>query len=138
LDRSRKRRALSSSIAAVSVSSTSYAACIGPLTLQALKGELAEAPKPRDALVWREGFSDWQRAGDLPELINQFTTPPPIKSSEPATTGQSAIEREAVRKHAKRQAANFGCLPLIAMVFFAAIAGGVEWAMYGLIVALFV
>jgi GYF domain 2 len=116
---------------------------IGPLTLAALKDKLAESEIPRGVLVWREGFSRWQRAGDVPELMDQFTTPPPIPPppppSEPITTdyGQSSIEREAVRKHATRQAANFGCIPLIAMVFLAGIVGGVEWAMYGLMVALF-
>ena len=43
-------------------------------------------PNGRDVLVWRDGFPDWKRAGDLPELWSQ-PGPPPPSSAYPAGPG---------------------------------------------------
>jgi uncharacterized membrane protein YhaH (DUF805 family) len=54
-----------------------------PVTTQGLKSALARMPNGRDVLVWRDGFPDWKRAGDLPELWSQ-PGPPPPPSAYPA------------------------------------------------------
>jgi len=46
----------------------------GPVSLQELKVALAALPDARHVLVWRESFSDWIRAGEVPEL----KAPPPL------------------------------------------------------------
>jgi hypothetical protein len=40
----------------------------GPVSLQELKVTLAALPDAKQVLVWRESFSDWIRAGEVPEL----------------------------------------------------------------------
>jgi uncharacterized membrane protein YhaH (DUF805 family) len=42
-----------------------------PVTTQDLRNALARLPNARDVLVWRDGFPDWKRAGDVPELWAQ-------------------------------------------------------------------
>jgi GYF domain 2 len=49
---------------------------IGPLGLQELKRTLAGFRNGKDVLVWREGFSGWERAGDVPELRPRTSLPP--------------------------------------------------------------
>jgi hypothetical protein len=41
---------------------------VGPLGLEELKETLAAFQNAKDVLVWRKGFSGWERAGDVPEL----------------------------------------------------------------------
>jgi hypothetical protein len=45
---------------------------IGPMTLIELKRQLRPLPDMQDRMVWREGWDEWQRLGDLPE----FKRPP--------------------------------------------------------------
>jgi hypothetical protein len=54
---------------------------IGPLSLQELKRTLADFPDGKDVLVWHEGFSGWERAGDVPELDLETLSPPPPAGS---------------------------------------------------------
>jgi hypothetical protein len=49
---------------------------IGPHSLQELKRTLANFPDGKDVLVWHEGFSGWERAGDVPELRARTSLPP--------------------------------------------------------------
>jgi GYF domain 2 len=53
----------------------------GPLELQELKDVLAKIPNARDALVWREDFSEWKKAGDVPDSRSQTISPPPLPSA---------------------------------------------------------
>lgn len=41
---------------------------IGPVSKEHLLAQLNTGAIPRNALVWREGFSDWVAANELPEL----------------------------------------------------------------------
>jgi uncharacterized membrane protein YhaH (DUF805 family) len=41
---------------------------VGPFGLQELKARLAKFPNARDLYVWRAGFADWKRAGEVAEL----------------------------------------------------------------------
>lgn len=61
---------------------------IGPVSLQQLKQTLATLPHPEDVLVWCENFSDWRRAGDVPELMEQTALPPLLHNAYPATKTQ--------------------------------------------------
>jgi|SRR5262245_28441241 len=49
----------------------------GPIDFERLKKELAAYPNPKDVLVWRERFSNWVRAEDIPELSELFASVPP-------------------------------------------------------------
>jgi hypothetical protein len=62
---------------------------VGPLSLQELKDTLANVSDTRDVLVWRDGFSDWKKAGDVPELRAQTIRPPPLPSSFGSATSKS-------------------------------------------------
>jgi hypothetical protein len=54
-----------------------------------LKDTLANVSDTRDVLVWRDGFSDWKKAGDVPELRAQTIRPPPLPSSFGSATSKS-------------------------------------------------
>jgi hypothetical protein len=55
----------------------------GPLELRELKDLLAKLPNARDALVWREDFPEWKKAGDVPEFRAQTISPPPLPKMSP-------------------------------------------------------
>lgn len=58
---------------------------VGPFDLETLREKLRKQEKWSDTLVWREGLSDWQRAGDTRDL--QLLPPPNlIQASEAAAT----------------------------------------------------
>jgi len=50
----------------------------GPVTTEELVGALLANPDPRSAHVWREGLSEWQAAGSIPEISEKL---PPADSS---------------------------------------------------------
>lgn len=50
---------------------------VGPMSLDALNGTLTTLANVGDMLVWREGFTDWRRVGDVPEL-RKAPVPPPL------------------------------------------------------------
>jgi hypothetical protein len=54
-----------------------YNGRIGPVTLQQLKETLPRLSEPENVLVWRAGFTDWMRAGEVPEFRGQTSIPPP-------------------------------------------------------------
>jgi hypothetical protein len=50
--------------------------------------------------VWREGFSAWRKAGDVPEFNGQLVEPPPLppvpammKKPDPRNNSQARISR---------------------------------------------
>ena len=49
---------------------------VGPIDAQQLRTALAGIPNAGEVFVWREGFADWKRAGEVPELGPE--TPPPF------------------------------------------------------------
>ena len=53
----------------------------GPVKLSDLTDMLAKFPSAAEVLVWREGLSDWTKAGHVPEL-NSFTRGPPPLSDD--------------------------------------------------------
>lgn len=50
---------------------------IGPVTASALKAALAGMPNAAGVFVWKPGFTDWKRAGDVTELWGDGSAPPP-------------------------------------------------------------
>jgi hypothetical protein len=53
---------------------------VGPVSVRDLKDALATFSNPKDVLVWRDGFSRWARAGDVPELKGPKTARPTLRS----------------------------------------------------------
>jgi uncharacterized membrane protein YhaH (DUF805 family) len=49
---------------------------IGPVSAEAVRAALARFPNAASVYVWRAGFTDWKRAGDVPELW--AGAPPPL------------------------------------------------------------
>jgi GYF domain 2 len=50
---------------------------VGPLSLEELKETLASFQNGQDVLVWREGFANWTKAGDVPEVDAETPLPQP-------------------------------------------------------------
>jgi hypothetical protein len=51
-----------------------------------MKDALPAVPNAKDVLVWRDGFSDWTRAGDVPELRARTIVPPPLPPKDVSQT----------------------------------------------------
>ena len=53
---------------------------VGPISVQDLEAALRRLPNWKEVPVWREGFSDWKKAGEVSELFNNaapsITAPP--------------------------------------------------------------
>jgi hypothetical protein len=62
-----------------------YKGQVGPLTLEQLKKTIPKFPQPASVLVWRNGFVDWARPGDVAELREQTSQPPPPPSDNMPT-----------------------------------------------------
>ena len=55
----------------------------GPLETEELASDLAKTASPHDALVWKEGFSDWIKARDVPEISHMISAPLVLKGPPP-------------------------------------------------------
>jgi hypothetical protein len=69
---------------------SAHAGQVGPLTVQELKDQLATNPDARRLFVWRDGMSEWRRAGDVRELHSL-----PARSSNIARAAANSAMREA-------------------------------------------
>jgi hypothetical protein len=73
----------------------------GPLSTEELVTALLATPEPRLTKVWREGLSDWERAGGLPELKGKLppratsTSSPPDDRELPATGQPTQVGSQA-------------------------------------------
>jgi uncharacterized membrane protein YhaH (DUF805 family) len=66
---------------------------LGPVDIEQLKAALLKIPDAQDVFVWRQGFADWKRAGDVPELapVAAAGAVPPIPLAErPAPVASTA------------------------------------------------
>lgn len=54
---------------------------VGPFKLAELKALLERVTNWEGLLVWRNGFSQWQRAGNVEEILALFETPPPVPAN---------------------------------------------------------
>ena len=51
---------------------------VGPLALNEMEAVLCTVPDPRNLRVWKVGFKDWERAGNVQELAEFIYKPPPL------------------------------------------------------------
>ena len=56
---------------------------VGPISLADLTLILSRASNAKNALVWRAGFEQWQRASTVPELAAFAIKPPPLPAPSP-------------------------------------------------------
>jgi hypothetical protein len=78
---------------------------IGPMALTELTAVLSRVANAIDIPVWRNGFGQWQRAGEVRELRAYVIKPPPLSplplhSSSPTnwelSTVASAVKKKGV------------------------------------------
>ena len=75
----------------------------GPVTIEELVGVLLADPDPRNARVWREGLSDWQAAGSVPEISDKLPpSEPSIQRSNDANRPVPFAEAEAIAQLYRR------------------------------------
>jgi len=67
---------------------------VGPFTLRDLKARLAEVPDREAVRVWREGFNEWQKVGDLEEFGGRASAP----RAEPKRQDSQEGAREDARE----------------------------------------
>jgi hypothetical protein len=56
---------------------------VGPLDLKQMQIVLSKVSDPRNLQVWRAGFKDWERAGNVQELAEFIYKPPPLPEPPP-------------------------------------------------------
>jgi hypothetical protein len=58
---------------------------IGPVEFDGLAQALKRKARPREVLVWQEGYQDWVEAGTIPALKAVFVRPPPVPTKKPVS-----------------------------------------------------
>jgi uncharacterized membrane protein YhaH (DUF805 family) len=66
---------------------------VGPVSVEGLRAALAKFPDAHNIFVWRPGFNDWQRAGEVTELRAGGAAPPPAPFGQ--ATGPGAAQPPA-------------------------------------------
>src|SRR5262245_44896308 len=62
----------------------------GPYAEQQFRGLVAQGLVAANTLVWSEGMSGWQRAGDIPGLLSSAGAPPPMPRPGAVAAGEMA------------------------------------------------
>jgi hypothetical protein len=65
---------------------------VGPLDLKEMQSVLSEISDPRNLRVWKPGFKDWERAGNVPELAELIHKPPPLPQAPKSGRKQLASQ----------------------------------------------
>jgi hypothetical protein len=99
---------------------------VGPLTLSELKTILSRVSSARDVLVWRDGFSSWQTAKNVPELRPHVIKPPPLPPPPSTTlTPPSSVPPDlsrpaaaTVKKYRQTKSAIFGSIAVVGVIWF--------------------
>jgi uncharacterized protein DUF4339 len=96
----------------------------GPFTLRDLETTLAEVPGWKDLRVWREGFSEWRKAGDVEEFASLPGAPAPRPQG---AQGRSATAKGPQQNPARRRsiAKTLGGVAIIAVAIIGGAFGGV-------------
>lgn len=89
----------------------------GPLTTAELVGALWILNDPRSALVWRQGMSAWQAAGEISELATRLPPPIPTPRSSAADGTQSAEPPPAFRPGESASVANQNRAPSFGRIY---------------------
>jgi len=74
---------------------------VGPFKLAELQALLRQVPSWEGLMVWGKGFSQWQRAGSVPEILALFDTPPPIPAVSDPKFRKDKAEKSRGRTVAK-------------------------------------
>ena len=56
---------------------------VGPLDSKEMQVILSKISDPRNLQVWKVGFKEWERAGNVPELAEFIREPPPLPHEPP-------------------------------------------------------
>jgi GYF domain 2 len=88
---------------------------VGPFKLAELEALLRQVPSWEGLMVWGKGFSQWQKAGSVPEILALFDTPPPIP-----TTGNPELRKDRSGRSSGRTVAKI----LLGTALLAAVAAG--------------
>jgi len=92
---------------------------VGPFDLAELKSVLNRNPKWREALVWQDGYRDWQRAGKVQEIVALFAAPLPTPETSAVALPKTEPKKSTARPLAKM---------LIGIsILTAAVACGLSW-----------
>jgi hypothetical protein len=109
---------------------------IGPLGLQELKRTLAGFRNGKDVLVWREGFSSWERAGDVPELdVEMLLSQPQTGSGRDRAANQKLPLWDTIRLSYSTYFRNFPDVLRISWLWLAVVAplmGIMSWLQFSL------
>jgi hypothetical protein len=68
----------------------------GPVDLNEIQVILCKISDPRALLVWKAGFKDWERAGNVPELADLIYKPPPLPQTSQPRKKKSSLWRAAL------------------------------------------
>ena len=71
----------------------------GPFTVHELIATLATYPNPLGIFTWRAGFEGWRSSGDVPELANLLSAPPPPCLPTLKADPQSRIGLSEAKRH---------------------------------------
>jgi hypothetical protein len=88
---------------------------VGPFKLAELEALLRQVPSWQGLMVWSKGFSQWQRAESVPEILALFDTPPPVPAM-----GNPELRKDRSGKSRSRTAAKI----LLGTALLAAVAAG--------------
>ena len=89
---------------------------MGPFSIE----EMAHQVYYANSMVWKDGWDDWQKASDVPELVPYINNaPPPIKKpkEEKEKDAQSIVDKAytkiaiAIDKHLKKNSHKIGMSP---------------------------
>jgi len=93
---------------------------LGPLTTDQIEELIDSEVISRETYIWKTGMSDWQKAGDVIELVATFrtpsfaTTPPPAPASKTAPPPAPVIQPNL--KGGEIRISNAGPLPVYSSV----------------------
>lgn len=63
---------------------------IGPVSREDILKVLSRTSNAKNILVWRDGFSEWQKAGSVPDFAVHIVLPPPLPPSHIAAQQKAA------------------------------------------------
>jgi GYF domain 2 len=98
---------------------------VGPLTLTEMQRVLSKVAEPRNLLVWKAGFEEWKRAGNVPELAQLIYKPPPLPGQviSPETPAAPTTKRREWKWHFLQ-----GTLQVLILSGFAVSDGFWQWS----------
>ncbi len=101
----------------------------GPATSNIMRQWLTEGRVSPDTLVWREGWRDWQQAGEVfPQLQNKDAPAEMAKSDEPAAQPISSLIRQEIGRQTPQNMLRLIVIFIVLTVII--ITGLLVWAFF--------